>query len=83
VNGINKNWKSKKVEIPRYKTPQPPTKSQIYFYDVPDAKQSVIRFAYPALAQIDKDSYPAMISKARAQTQLRLILNLLQLLWRN
>jgi zinc protease len=61
LNGINKNWKSKKVEIPPYKTPPPPTKSKIYFYDVPDAKQSVIRFGYPALAQIDKDFYPATI----------------------
>ena len=58
---INKNWKSKKVEIPVYKTPQPPTKSQVYFYDVPDAKQSVIRFGYPALAQTDQDFYPAAI----------------------
>ncbi|MDQ3321496.1 MAG: insulinase family protein [Acidobacteriota bacterium] len=61
LNGINKNWTSKKVEIPVYKTPLPPTKSQIYFYDVPDAKQSVIRFGYPALAQTDKDFYPATI----------------------
>ena len=61
LNGINKNWKSKTVEIPEYKTPQPPTKSQIYFYDVPDAKQSVIRLGYPALAVTDKDFYPATI----------------------
>ena len=61
LSGINKKWKGKKVEIPVYKTPAPPTKSQIYFYDVPDAKQSVIRFGYPALAQTDKDFYPATI----------------------
>jgi zinc protease len=61
LNGINKNWKSKKVDIPEYQTPQPPTKSQIYFYDVPDAKQSVIRIGYPALAVTDKDFYPATI----------------------
>jgi zinc protease len=61
LNGINKNWKSKKVEIPVYRTPAPPSKSQIYFYDVPDAKQSVIRFGYPALAQTDQDFYPATI----------------------
>jgi zinc protease len=61
LNGINQKWKSKQVEIPDYKTPAPPAKSQIYFYDVPDAKQSVVRFGYPALAQTDKDFYPAMI----------------------
>ena len=61
LSDLNKNWKSKNVEIPEYATPKPPTKSQIYFYDVPDAKQSVIRFGYPALAQTDKDFYPATV----------------------
>jgi zinc protease len=61
LNGIDKNWKAKKVEIPEYKTPSAPAKSVIYFYDVPDAKQSVIRFGYPALAATDKDFYPAII----------------------
>jgi zinc protease len=61
LNRLNKNWASKKVEIPQYKTPDAPAKSQIYFYDVPDAKQSVIRFGYPALAATDKDFYPATI----------------------
>ena len=61
LGGLNKNWQSKKVVIPEYKTPQAPTKPQIYFYDVPDAKQSVIRLGYPALAQTDKDFYPAQV----------------------
>ena len=54
-------WKSKSVEVPEYKTPEPPSKSQIYFYDVPDAKQSVIRIGYPALAQTDQEFYSATI----------------------
>ena len=58
---LESKWKSKAVEIPDYKTPPPPAKSQVYFYDVPDAKQSVIRFGYPALAQTDKDFYPATV----------------------
>jgi zinc protease len=58
---INKKWKSKAVNIPEYKTPTAPTKSQVYFYDVPDAKQSVIQFGYPALAQTDADFYPATV----------------------
>ncbi len=61
LNDLNKMWKAKKVEIPDYKTPQPPKQSKIYFYDVPDAKQSVINFGYPALAATDKDFYPATI----------------------
>ena len=58
---LESQWKSKSVEIPEYKTPAPPAKSQVYFYDVPDAKQSVIRIGYPALAQTDQDFYPAII----------------------
>lgn len=58
---LEKNWKKKDVKIPVYETPKAPAKSQIYFYDVPDAKQSVIRFGYPALAQTDKDFYPATV----------------------
>jgi zinc protease len=61
LSGLAKNWASKTVVIPEYKTPQAPAKAQIYFYDVPDAKQSVIRFGYPALAQTDKDFYAASV----------------------
>lgn len=32
-----------------------PTKSGVYFYDVPGAKQSSLRFGYPALAVTDPD----------------------------
>lgn len=61
LSKLNTNWKAKKVEIPVYQTPKPPRKSQVYFYDVPDAKQSVIRFGYPALAVTDNDFYPATV----------------------
>ncbi len=61
LSGMGVKWKSKKVEIPVYKTPPAPAKSTVYFYDVPDAKQSVIRFGYRALAQTDKDFYPATV----------------------
>ncbi len=55
------DWKSKTVNIPVSPTPVIPSKSQVYFYDVPDAKQSVIRIGYPALAATDKDFYPATV----------------------
>lgn len=58
---INTRWAAKNVEIPVYKTPSAPSKSQVYFYDVPDAKQSVLRFGYPALAVTDADFYPANV----------------------
>lgn len=58
---LSANWKAKQVTIPNYEVPKAPAKSQVYFYDVPDAKQSVIRFGYPALAATDKDYYPAVV----------------------
>ena len=56
---LNLNWKAKQINIPEYKTPNPPSKSVVYFFDIPNAKQSVLRFGSPALAATDKDYYPA------------------------
>lgn len=61
LSGIAKKWQAKKVEIPVYQTPKPPAKSQVYFYDVPEAKQSVLQIGYPALASTDNDFYSATI----------------------
>src|SRR5215203_499531 len=54
-------WKSKKVEIPAWAVAKENTKAKVYFYDVPDAKQSVLRFGYPALSVTDADYYPATV----------------------
>ena len=61
LDGLARSWKAKKVTVPTYVTPGTPARSQVYFYDVPDAKQSVLRFGYPALAATDKDFYPATV----------------------
>ncbi len=61
LENINKRWVAKKVDIPIFKTPAAPGKGQVYFYDVPGAVQSVLRIGYPALAQTDKDFYPAVV----------------------
>lgn len=61
LDNIAQRWESKPVTIPSYATPAAPTKSQVYFYDVPGAKQSVLRIGYPALAQTDENYYPATV----------------------
>lgn len=61
LKALDTKWKAKIVEIPVYKTPELPTKPAIYFYDVPDAKQSVLQIGYPALAITDPDFYPATV----------------------
>ena len=45
--------------------PTAPENSKVYFYDVPNAKQSVIRFGYPALAATDDDYYSASVLNYR------------------
>jgi zinc protease len=62
---INSNWKSKKVSFPKILITNAPTSSKVYFYDVPDAKQSVLRIGYPALAATDVDFYPVEILNYR------------------
>lgn len=54
-------WPAKNVEIPKRAAVTAPAKGQIYFYDVPDAKQSVLRIGYPAVLATDADYYPATV----------------------
>ena len=58
---LNQNWEVKEVSIPEYKTPDAPEKPTVYFYDIPNAKQSVLLFGAPALAATDEDYYPASV----------------------
>ncbi len=62
---LSQNWPVKKVEIPQVSIPNAPAQSQVYFYDVPGAKQSVLMFGYPALAETNPDFYPATIMNYR------------------
>ena len=65
LNKINTTWEPKDVAIPELAMPLYPEESMVYFYDVPGAKQSVIRFGYPALKATHKDYYPASVMNYR------------------
>jgi zinc protease len=65
VSTLNKEWKSKVVTFPKMPPTNTIASSKIYFYDVPGAKQSVIRIGYPALAATDADFYAATILNYR------------------
>lgn len=54
-------WAAKPVSIPSVTIPERPNKPQIYFYDVPEAKQSQLRIGYLALAETHADYYPATV----------------------
>ena len=61
LTDLNLKWKPKNVVIPEIKVPGPPEKSQIYFVDVPGAKQSVIAIGAPSLPRTNPDFYPATV----------------------
>ena len=54
-------WKAKKVDIPAWTVATKTDKAKVYFFDVPDAKQSMLRIGYPALSVTDADYYPATV----------------------
>ncbi|MCA0153783.1 M16 family metallopeptidase [Winogradskyella vincentii] len=62
---MNSNWESKAVEIPELPLAKVPDASKVYFYDVPGAKQSVIRFGYPALKATDENYYATTVMNYR------------------
>lgn len=65
LNELNAKWIPKTVEFPEVKDPIAPEVAKVYFYDIPGAKQSVIKFGYPALAATDVDYYPASLLNYR------------------
>ncbi len=60
--GLSSKWKTKDVIIPEVKVPDPPAKSQIFFVDVPEAKQSVIYIGCPSIPRTNPDYYPAYVA---------------------
>lgn len=59
---LNQKWQPKKVEVPEIKIPEAPAQSQIYFVNVPGAKQSVISIGTPSLPRTSPDFYPATVA---------------------
>ena len=59
---LNRAWKAKPVVLPPASVAAARTASTVYFVDVPDAKQSVLRIGYRALAATDPDFYPATVT---------------------
>ncbi len=58
---LEQRWADKQVAIPTFTLPDAPESSQVYFYNVPGAKQSVLHIGYPALTIDNADFYPATV----------------------
>src|SRR5688572_22422475 len=61
LNDLAGKWKTKKVEVPAWPTATATAGANVYFFDVPDAKQSMLRIGYPALSVTNADYYPAQV----------------------
>ncbi|WP_411768272.1 M16 family metallopeptidase [Winogradskyella sp. A3E31] len=62
---LNEKWPAKAISIPELPPLPQVDMSKVYFYDVPNAKQSVLQFGYPALKVTDADYYPATVMNYR------------------
>jgi zinc protease len=74
---LNQKWSPKEVVIPQIKVPGPPEKSQIYFVDVPGAKQSVISIGTPSIPRINPDFYPAFVANYKLGGSFNGVFNLI------
>ena len=77
IANLNKEWKAKKVEVPTYTLPAPPAKSQIYFVDMPGAKQSVISIGAPGLPRTNPDFYVTTVANYKLGGSFNGIFNLI------
>jgi len=62
LGDLARDWKGKPLALPAATAAGTPSAGKVYFVDVPDAKQSVLRIGYRALAAIDADYYPATVA---------------------
>lgn len=77
LENINMKWQAKDVVIPEIKVQGAPEKSQIYFVDVPGAKQSVIAIGTPSLSRPNPDFYPATVTNYKLGGSFNGIFNLI------
>jgi zinc protease len=61
LKNLDKKWKGGPLVFPEFTIPAPPAVSQVYFVDVPGAKQSVINIGGLGLSRNDTDYYPATV----------------------
>jgi zinc protease len=77
LTDLNLKWKPINVTIPEIKVPGAPATSQIYFVDVPGAKQSVIAIGAPSLPRTDPDFFPATVANYKLGGSFNGIFNLI------
>jgi zinc protease len=61
LRSLGAAWKARAAAAPDLANPAPPGQAALYFYDVPDAKQSMLAFGTPSLRRADADFHPATV----------------------
>lgn len=61
-SSLTQKWPAKNVSSAEIQLTEAPEKSQIYFVDVPDAKQSVISIGAPSISRINPDFFPVVVA---------------------
>jgi len=77
LSSINSKWQAKEVKLPVISISEPPLKSQIYFVDVPGAKQSVINIGCPSIPRTNADYYPAFVTNYKLGGSFNGVFNLI------
>jgi len=58
---LEDKWLKTSAKLPVITAATMPNKAQVYFYDVPNAKQSQLRIGYPTINAVHKDYYSAQV----------------------
>lgn len=62
---LKENWRTSTPVLPEIVKEHSPKKAKVYFYDVPGARQSVLRIGAPAMDAGSKNYYPARVMNYR------------------
>ncbi|GLR20139.1 M16 family metallopeptidase [Portibacter lacus] len=65
MDQFENHWSPKEVDFPAVDAPKGPEKSVVYFYNVPDAKQTALKFGNLAISAKNEDFYPVQIMNFR------------------
>ena len=58
---LEKKWLKTSATLPTITAPKMPSQAKVYFYDVPNAKQSQLRIGYPTINAKHNDYYSAQV----------------------
>jgi len=74
---LEERWTAKELTFPEYAAPAPLEKAAVYFVDVPNARQSVIRIGNISLAYNDPGYYPTVVMNYKLGGSFNGILNMI------